>query len=82
MQLVSLLTKDFLILVCIAMLLAWPLAAYFMNGWLQSFTYRVGLNPLIFLIAGAVSIVVAALTVGLLVARTANNNPALSLRHE
>ena len=82
MQLVSLLTKDFLILVCIAMLLAWPLAAYFMNGWLQSFAYRVGLNPLIFLIAGAVSIVVAALTVGLLVARTASNNPALSLRHE
>lgn len=81
-QLVGLLTKDFLILVCIAMLLAWPLAAYFMSGWLQSFAYRVGLNPLIFLMAGGVAIVIAALTVGLLVARTASNNPALSLRHE
>jgi putative ABC transport system permease protein len=81
-QLVGLLTKDFLILVFIAMLLAWPLAAYFMNGWLQSFAYRVGLNPLIFVMAGGVAIVIAALTVGLLVARTASNNPALSLRHE
>ena len=81
-QVVSLLTKDFLVLVCIAMLLAWPLAAYFMNGWLQSFAYRVGLNPLIFIVAGVLAIVIAALTVGLLVARTASNNPALSLRHE
>lgn len=81
-QLVSLLTKDFLILVCIAMLLAWPLAAYFMNGWLQNFAYRVGLNPLIFLVAGGVAIIIAMITVGLLVARTASNNPALSLRHE
>lgn len=81
-QLVSLLTKDFLILMCIAMLLAWPLAAYFMNGWLEGFAYRVGLNPLIFLMAGGVALIIAALTVGLLVARTARNNPALSLRHE
>lgn len=81
-QVVSLLTKDFLILVVIAMLLAWPLAAYFMNDWLGSFAYRVGLNPLIFLVAGAVALIIAALTVGLLVARTASNNPALSLRHE
>lgn len=81
-QVVSLLTKDFLILVVIAMLLAWPLAAYFMNAWLGSFAYRVGLNPMIFLVAGAVALIIAALTVGLLVARTAGNNPALSLRHE
>lgn len=81
-QLVGLLTKDFLILVLIAMLLAWPIAAYFMNGWLESFAYRVGLDPLIFVVAGGVAIVIAALTVGLLVARTASNNPALSLRHE
>ena len=81
-QVVNLLTKDFLVLVVIAMLLAWPLAAYFMNAWLGGFAYRVGLNPLIFLVAGAVALIIAALTVGLLVARTASNNPALSLRHE
>lgn len=81
-QVVSLLTKDFLVLVSIAVLLAWPLAAYFMNGWLRSFAYRVGLDPLIFIGAGGVALVIAALTVGLLVARTASSNPALSLRHE
>lgn len=81
-QLVRLLTQDFLILVCIAMLLAWPMAGYFMNQWLQSFAYRVGLSPWIFLAAGGVAMLIAALTVGLLVARTASASPALSLRHE
>ena len=81
-QLVGLLSKDFLILVCIATVLAWPLAAFFMNDWLDGFAYRVALSPVIFVLAGAGAVVIAALTVGLLVARTASNNPALSLRHE
>lgn len=81
-ELVTLLTRDFVTLVLLANVLAWPLAWYFMNGWLQSFAYRVSLSPGIFLFAGFVAVLIASLTVGLLVARTANLNPSLSLRHE
>lgn len=81
-QLVQLLSKDFLLLVIVATAIAWPAAAYFMNGWLDNFAYRVTMNPIIFLASGMAALLIAALTVGLLSARIAARSPALSLRHE
>ncbi|MDO9319896.1 MAG: ABC transporter permease [Gammaproteobacteria bacterium] len=81
-QLVTLLTREFVTLVLLANGLAWPLAWYFMSGWLESFAYRVAINPALFLLAGLLTTTVAAVTVGLLVSRKASINPVLSLRHE
>jgi putative ABC transport system permease protein len=82
LQLVQLLSKDFLVLVGLATLIAWPTAAYFMTEWLDNFAYRVQMKPIIFAGAGLAALTLAALTVGLLAARTASRNPALFLRHE
>ncbi len=81
-QLLTLLTREFLILVIVAIAFAWPLSAFVMEQWLQGFAYRVSMSPLIFLAAAAVALLIAGLTVSLLAARTALQNPALSLRHE
>jgi putative ABC transport system permease protein len=65
-----------------ANLIAWPAAGYLMDYWLQSFTHHVGLNPLIFVGASAVALVIALATVAghaLLVARA---RPAAALRYE
>ena len=82
MGIVALLTRDFSRLVLIANLIAWPLAWYFMNGWLQNFAYRIDMNIGVFIFAGVLAWVIAAATVGSLAAFTANINPTQSLRHE
>ncbi|NKB34480.1 MAG: FtsX-like permease family protein [Pseudomonadales bacterium] len=82
MDIVALLTKDFTKLVLIANLIAWPIAWYFMNGWLENFAYRVSMGVGIFFFAALLAWLIAALTVGSLAAITANLNPTLSLRHE
>lgn len=79
---VLLITRDFSKLVLLANLIAWPAAWYFMNGWLQNFAYRTGMNILLFVLAGLLAWLIAATTVGSLAARTANVNPTQSLRHE
>lgn len=79
---VRLLTWDFSKLVLLANVIAWPAAWYFMNSWLESFAYRVGMGIGIFIFAAVLAWLVAALTVGSLAAITANLNPTKSLRHE
>jgi len=81
-SIVAMLTKDFTKLVLIANLIAWPIAWYFMNGWLENFAYRVSMGLGIFIFAAALAWLIAALTVGSLAAITANLSPTLSLRHE
>lgn len=82
LEIVTLLTKDFSKLVLLANLIAWPTAWYFMNGWLQNFAYRTELGVGIYVFAGVLAWLIAALTVGGLSALTANMNPTQSLRHE
>ena len=81
-DIVVLLTGDFTKLVLIANLLAWPTAWDFMNSWLESFAYRTPMSVGIFLFAGILAWLIAAVTVGSLAAATANLNPTQSLRHE
>ncbi|WP_286262272.1 ABC transporter permease [Thalassotalea atypica] len=70
--------------VIIANIIAWPVAAYFLLGWLQSFTYRIDTWYLIPICAsvGLLSLVIAWLTVGGNAAKVARKNPVKSLRYE
>jgi len=81
-NMVSLLSKEFLKLVFIANLIAWPMAYFMMNRWLQEFAYRINLSLGIFLLAGALALVVTLLTVGYQALKAALANPVDSLRYE
>jgi len=79
---VKLLSKDFLKLVIIALIVAAPLAWYFMNKWLQDFAYRISIAWWIFIIAGALAIFIAFITISLQAVKAAIANPVKSLRTE
>ncbi len=79
---VSLLSKDFLKLVIIALIIAIPLAWYFMHNWLQDFAYRINIGWYVFAITGIVAISVALITVSFQAIKAAVANPVKSLRTE
>ncbi|TAE50572.1 MAG: FtsX-like permease family protein [Bacteroidetes bacterium] len=81
-SLVGLLSKDFLLLVLVALLLAAPLAAWAMSRWLESFAYRVQLQWWMFVLAGAAALLLAFLTISLQAVRAAIANPVKSLKIE
>ena len=76
------LTKDFLQLVFIAVLIASPLAYYLMSQWLNGFAYRINIGPVVFLIAISSVILITILTVGFQAIKAALVNPVKSLRSE
>ncbi|WP_162915482.1 ABC transporter permease [Paraflavitalea soli] len=76
------LCKEIVVLILIALLIASPLAWYFMHDWLQSFAYRTPLSSWMFIAAGAAAIGIALLTVGFQAMRAAMANPVRSLRTE
>jgi hypothetical protein len=78
----TLLSKDFLKLVVVAVLIASPLAWWAMYTWLQDFEYRVSIEWWVFATAGFLSILIALLTVGYQAVRAATSNPVKSLRSE
>ncbi len=79
---VALLSKDFLKLVIVAAVIAFPIAGYVMNKWLQGFAYRVGIQWWVFLLAAFAAILIALLTVGFQAMKAALTNPVKSLRTE
>jgi putative ABC transport system permease protein len=81
-DIVLLLTQDFSKLVLISNVIAWPAAWFLMNRWLENFAYRIDLNPLTFVTATVVALVIAWLTVGGLATKAAWRKPALALRYE
>lgn len=81
-SIVALLSKDFLKLVLIAILLASPIAWYAMNRWLSDFAYRVDISWWVFALAGLLAIGIALLTVSFQSIRAALVNPVKSLRSE
>ena len=81
-RLVLLLNRDFIRLVAIANLLAWPLAYVAMNKWLEDFAYRISVRPWIFLVSSLLSVAVAVLVVWGQTVRAARVNPADTLRYE
>lgn len=81
-QIVSILSKEFLILVGISVIVAFPLAYKFMNDWLQNYAYRIDLNLVPFIVAGVLSIAIAFLTISLQTFKAANSNPVDALKDE
>ena len=77
-----LISKDFLRLVAIAFLIAAPVAAWAMEAWLKNYPYRVNLQWWVFVLAGAVSFLIALFTISYQAIRAAVANPVTSLRSE
>lgn len=77
-----LLSKDFIVLVVIALLIATPLAYYFMSDWIEKFSYRTTISANIFLIAGLGAILLTVITVSFQAIKAAIANPVKSLRTE
>ena len=81
-SIVSLLSKDFLLLVFVAFLIASPLAWYGMHKWLQDFPYRISIGWWVFVLAGAIALIIALATVSFQAIKAAVANPVDSLRTE
>jgi putative ABC transport system permease protein len=79
---VKLLSKDFLKLIVVALIISAPLAWYFMNKWLQDFAYRVNIGWWIFVAAGSMALLVAFITIATQAIRAGIANPVKSLRTE
>jgi len=75
-------SKNFLKLVCIALVIASPIAWWVMNKWLQDFAYRTNISWWIFIIAGISVLLIALLTVSIQAIKAAVSNPVKSLRTE
>jgi putative ABC transport system permease protein len=78
----TLITKEFIRPVFIALLIATPIAWWAMNKWLQDFTYRISVQWWIFIVAGIVAVLIAILTVSFHAVKAAIANPVKSLRTE
>jgi putative ABC transport system permease protein len=79
---IGMLSKDFLKLIMVACVIAFPLAGYAMHRWLQDFAYRIGISVWVFVIAGLAAMSIAFLTVGFQAMKAALANPVKSLRTE
>ena len=81
-QIVSLMSKEFVKLVIVALIMAVPIAWYAMDKWLESFAYKTSIDALIFIYAGAAALIIAILTVSFESIKAATANPVNSLRSE
>jgi putative ABC transport system permease protein len=81
-SIVTLLSKDFMILVAISAIIAFPVAWYAMHKWLEDFAYRIDIQWWVFLFAGILAGLVAFLTIGFQAVKAAGTNPVKNLRTE
>ncbi len=81
-EIVQLLAIDFVKVIVVALLIASPIAWYFMNNWLQDFAYKIDIPWWVFAFSGIVAIGIAMLTMGFQAIKAASVNPVKSLRTE
>ena len=81
-NIVTMISKDFLKLVLIASIIAFPLAWWVMNKWLQDFAYRVNIGWWIFVLAAVIAVLIALITISFQSIKAAIANPVKSLRTE
>ncbi|HEV2148331.1 MAG TPA: ABC transporter permease [Longimicrobiaceae bacterium] len=79
---VRLMLRDFVVLVVVAIVIAWPLSYYAVGRWLQDFEYRTEIPLWIFAATGVLVLLIASLTVAARAARAAMTNPVRTLRYE
>jgi len=80
--LVTLISKDLMILVSVANLIAWPAAFILMTNWLENFAFRINIGIDVFIVAGLSAVMIAFLTVSYNALKAANSNPIDSLKYE
>ena len=78
----AMLSKDFLVLISISLIIAFPLSWWLMNSWLRGFAYRVSITPFVFVIAGISVILITLFTVSFQSIKASMANPVKSLRTE
>lgn len=81
-QIVFMISRDFLILILIAIILSFPLAYFFIRDWLQQFAYRTEIHYITFPLAALLALGITFITIAYHTFRAANANPAKSLREE
>ena len=81
-QIVTLLSRDFMTLILIALILSSPVAYYAMKGWHGGFEYHIDIEWWVFAIAACGAILIALLTIGFQAIKAATKNPVTSLRSE
>jgi ABC-type antimicrobial peptide transport system permease subunit len=79
---VSLLSKEFILLVIVSLIIASPVAWWALNKWLQDFSYRIDISIIFFIAAGIITLIVALATVSVHAVKAAISNPIKSLRTE
>jgi putative ABC transport system permease protein len=81
-EIFSLLSKEYIILVIISIIIACPIAWYAMNKWLQNYAFRISIGWWVFLLAGSLALLITFLTVSWQSYRAAGKNPVEALRYE
>jgi putative ABC transport system permease protein len=81
-ELMTILSKNFALMILISFLIAAPVTFIFLSGWLENFAYRIDINPLIFLTGGFIAMIIALATISYHVIKAANSNPVNSLKCE
>jgi putative ABC transport system permease protein len=81
-NIVFLMSREFMWLIIIANIVAWPIAYYAMSKWLGEFAYATGINIWLFISAGALALLIAIITVSYQSIKAAIQNPVKSLRYE
>jgi putative ABC transport system permease protein len=81
-NIIMLLSREFVLLVAISNILAWPLAYYLMNKWLENYAYHAEVNLFFFLVSALAALGIALLRVSYQAYRAASSDPIDSLRYE
>ena len=81
-SLLVLLSREYVVLIVVCLLISVPLTIYMMQAWLSTFEYRINIGWFVFLISGGISLTIAMITIGYQVLTTASAQPAQSLKYE
>jgi putative ABC transport system permease protein len=82
MNIILMVSKEFILLLSLATIISWPIAYYAMNKWLQNFVYRINISIWIFILSASLALIIALITVGYQTIKAAVANPIKSLRYE
>jgi putative ABC transport system permease protein len=81
-SLLVLLSREYILLIVVCLVISVPMTFYMMQGWLSTFEYRVPIGWVVFVVSGGISLVIAMLTIGHQTLKTAWTQPAEALKYE